>query len=61
MDFVTIREAAKMLGKKVRTIRYWIHEGKINAIKTGSGYKWLICMDEIERVLGNDVEVKNAD
>ena len=44
-EFVPIRIASKMLGRSVRTIRDWIHKGKIGAIKSKSGYKWYVCVD----------------
>lgn len=40
--FVSIRVASKMLGKSVRTIRGWIHKGKIEAVKSENGYKWYV-------------------
>ena len=44
-DTVTIKETAKILGLKVRTIREWIKKGKINAGKIGN--KWIIPYDVI--------------
>lgn len=59
--FVSVRTAAKMLGKKVRTIRDWIYKGKIDAVKSSNGYRWMIFLDEVNRILGEDAEVENAD
>lgn len=59
--FVTVRIAAKMLNRKVRTVRGWIHSEKIKAIKDSNGHRWLIYLDEVERILGEDSEVENAD
>ena len=42
---MTIREAAEILGLKVRTIREWIKKGKIEAGKIGN--KWFIPYDAI--------------
>ena len=58
--FVSVRTAAKMLGKKVRTIRDWIYKGKIDAVKSSNGYRWMIFLDEVNRILGEDAEVENA-
>ena len=53
-EFVTIREAAQMLGRKVRTIRGWIYDGKIDAVKDLKGYRWLVFIDEVNRILEAD-------
>lgn len=47
MEYRTIRQAADDLGVKVRTIRAWISDGKLKAIKCGN--HWLIGIDEIKR------------
>lgn len=52
VEFVTIRTAAKMLGKSVRTIRSWIHRGKLTAVKDEHGYRWLILIDDVKKVEG---------
>ena len=43
---MTIKETAKYLGLKVRTIREWIKKGKIKAGKIGS--RWFIPYDVIQ-------------
>lgn len=60
-EFVTIREVAKMLGKKVRTIRGWISNGRIDAVKDLKGYRWLVFLDEVERIMREDGDRGNAD
>lgn len=47
----TAYESAKLLGKKVRTIREWIRTGKILATKTPNGREWRISEKEIKRLL----------
>ena len=42
---MTIKEAAKVLGLKVRTLREWIRKGKIIAGKIGN--RWFIPYDVI--------------
>lgn len=42
---MTIKEAAEILGLKVRTIREWIRKGKIEAGKIGC--KWIIPYEAI--------------
>ena len=54
--FVTVRMAAKMLDRKVRTGRGWIHSEKIKAIKDSNGHRWLIYLDEVERILNQEKE-----
>lgn len=49
--FVTIRTTAKMLEISVRTVRNWIMTGKLDAIKEPSGYRWLVFLDEVNRIL----------
>ena len=44
---LTIRQVAKLLGIKVRTIREWIKKGKIKAVKNGN--EWYIPKEEIYR------------
>jgi excisionase family DNA binding protein len=45
-----IPEAADQLGRQVRTIRQWIHDGKIKAIKPPNKRHWMISEDEVERI-----------
>jgi excisionase family DNA binding protein len=42
---MTIKEAAEILGLKVRTIREWITTGRIYAVKVGC--RWMIPEEEI--------------
>lgn len=48
----TVRDAAVLLGIKVRTLRQWIHEGKITAYKHEFSRRWFIDEDELRRVKG---------
>ena len=56
LKFVSVRTAAKMLGRKVRTIRDWIYKGKIDAVKSSNGYRWMIFLDEVNRILEQEKE-----
>ena len=47
-----IRQAAELLGIKVRTVRAWINEGKLNAQKYECSNRWFIPESEITRVRG---------
>lgn len=51
-QFYSIREASVLIGKKVRTIRGWISQGKIKAAKFPSSKRWIIPDDEIKRLKG---------
>lgn len=46
----TIDKAAAALGLKVRTVRQWIHTGKIKAGKYPVSNRWFIAESEIERL-----------
>lgn len=50
VKLITIRQAAKILNMRVRTIRDWIHRGKIDAVKSINGYRWYVFLDEIEHL-----------
>lgn len=49
-----ISDAAEILGVKVRTIRQWIHEEKIKAVKYPGGKHWFISESEIRRMQDGD-------
>lgn len=44
---LTLTEAAKALGIRVRTMREWIKLGKIHAEKAENGWYWMIPEEEI--------------
>lgn len=48
--FYNLKEAATMLGIKVRTLRGWVSAGKIKAQKYDHCANWFISAHEIERV-----------
>lgn len=50
MVYYELHVVAKLLGKKVRTIRYWVQTGRIKAIKNLTGYRWLVSQEEINRI-----------
>ena len=45
-----VNQAADALGIKVRTIRQWIHTGKIKAGKYPVSNRWYIAESEIRRL-----------
>ena len=47
-----IRQAADLLGIKVRTVREWIRLGKIKAEKYECSNRWFISETELIRVRG---------
>ena len=49
-----IRQAANILGLKVRTIREWIRTGKLKASKYPVSNRWFISDEEIARVMGKE-------
>lgn len=52
----SIRQASNLLGIKVRTVREWIRNGKLSAVKYGVSNRWFISEEEIKRVTGNGDE-----
>lgn len=48
-----LKEVADLLGLKVRTIRQWVHDGKIKAYKPVGAKQWIVFEDEIRRLRDN--------
>ena len=48
-SLLKLRDASKVMGIQVRTLREWIKLGKINAVKLEGCPMWFISTDEIER------------
>ena len=46
----TLLEVANLLGLKVRTIRQWVHDGKLNAVKPKGAKQWIVFESEIRRL-----------
>lgn len=57
----TIRQASKMLGMSVRTVREWVWRGKLKASKYPGSNMWRISKTEIERITGVEVNDANED
>lgn len=47
-----INQASTLLGLKIRTVREWIKDGKINAIKYKNSNRWFIPESEIKKIKG---------
>lgn len=47
-------QTSELLGVKARTIREWIHNGKIKAQKLSGTRRWLIMEAEIKRMQNNE-------
>jgi len=45
-------QAAELLGVKPRTIREWLHNGKLKANKIPNSDRWIIMESEIKRMQG---------
>lgn len=52
-----ISEAANMLGIKIRTIRQWIHDGKIKAFRYPNSRNLFVTENEIKRLMGERKDV----
>ena len=48
----SLRQASNLLGVKVRTLREWIRNGKIEAQKYEVSNRWFISQSEIDRIVG---------
>lgn len=48
-----LKEVADLLGLKARTIRQWVHDGKIHAVKPKGAKQWIVFEDEIRRLRDN--------
>lgn len=49
----SLRDVADALGLKVRTIRQWVHDGKIDAVKPEGAKQWVVRESEVRRLLDN--------
>jgi len=49
-----LNEVAEILGLKVRTIRQWVHDGKIEAVKIPGGKHWFVKESEVRRLQNAD-------
>lgn len=43
-------QTAELLGLKVRTVREWVHSGKIRANKIEGSRRWIVMESEIKRL-----------
>ncbi len=48
--YYNITNTAETLGMKIRTVRQWIRDGKLKAIKYPQSTRWYIPESEIERI-----------
>lgn len=49
-----LNEVADCLGLKVRTIRQWVHDGKISATKIPGTKRWIVMESEVRRLQNGD-------
>lgn len=49
MKYYTIQEAAKVLNVKERTVRLWLHDGRLKGSKYNRSKRWYISDKEISR------------
>lgn len=48
----SLNETANLLGIKVRTVRKWVHDGKLHASKYPQSRRWFVTETEIQRLRG---------
>ena len=51
MAFITIRQAAELLGVHPNTIRNWIDAGILKRYQVGRGYRVLLKTEDIEKAV----------
>lgn len=49
-----LQEVANLLGMKVRTIRQWVHDGKLKANKISGTKRWIVLESEVRRLQNGD-------
>lgn len=49
-NYYNIRQASNLIGIKVRTVREWIRNGKLKAVKYDVSNRWFIPESEIRKV-----------
>ena len=50
----TLKDVAAITGLKVRTVRQWVHDGKLDAYKPKGGKQWVVLESEIRRLQHGD-------
>lgn len=50
----TLKDVAKIMGLKVRTVRQWVHDGKLRAVKPEGAKQWVVSESEIRRLQNGD-------
>ena len=50
-EYLTVKEAAKLLRVTTVTVLRWCKEGRIKAKKIAGSSKWLINSDELKKIL----------
>lgn len=53
-------QASEMLGVQARTVRGWIHEGKLQAQKLAGTRRWIILESEIERMRNGNANTEHT-
>ena len=48
----SLRQAAEILGVKIRTLREWVMQKKVHAVKYPNSNRWYVTESEIKRIKG---------
>ena len=46
----SLTDVADLLGIRVRTVRQWVHDGKIKARKIAGTNRWVVLESEVKRL-----------
>lgn len=57
----SVVQASELLGVQARTIRSWIHKGKLQAKKLTGTRRWVILESEIERMRHGNTTTEYTD
>ena len=52
----SLKDVADILGYKVRTMRQWVHDGKMKAVKPAGGKQWMVLESEVRRLQNGNTD-----
>ncbi|MDH5766750.1 MAG: response regulator [Gammaproteobacteria bacterium] len=58
-DFISTQKAADLLGISLRSVQYWVENGKLNAWKTAGGHR-RIAVESVNRLMQEQNQAKST-